>query len=1012
MKKTILFLVLSTAFLLSTLSVKAQNVWLNASTNQSTVTTCNGYFYDDGGPTGSYSNSYDYWVAFCPTDTSLNRVSLTFENADIHISDSIFFYRGIGVNYAKALPYDAEGDTPTGDGNFPFTVTQLLSRPIESPIIEPNGCMTVRFKSSTKNVGSGWKAKIECIGRCQYPVAALDTFFIKFDSVTGTMSHRPVRYFEDTTWNDYHDSILERDPYYAIDICKGDSVILVAKTVFPDNNSTYHQSDSTCIFYWGLGGSDIDTVSFTPRSDGHRWKDAIGYDLTLSVLDTMNGGCKNRNSLPIRLRTAINPIKTVSPLPDMCSGQKYQLNVSHSSNSSITLDSIDFSRKEVQRFDSTIFIPDGPNCGSGGVTVPYYSPVTFTEFPSGAVLRKKDDVVSLCMTIEHSWIGDLGFRIICPNGQSTVLKWNTHQNSSHLGRVIDDVSGGCDPSIIQNYTCCAMNPTFDSNCDCSPGTGWTYCFSNQYLSNPQGTLGNGGSATTTTNIMSPGGIIDSTHILDTTQYFQTPAQTGVTISSTSPFFTGPADSVDLNGFATLIGCPLNGEWNLEIYDNWGGDNGFVFAWWLALNNSSAANWTYQVGLDTVMWNGPFISSIASDKGEIFPPVDSCGNYKYNIGIVDDFGCTWDTITHLNVVCSPTPNLGPDTAVCETVDVLLDPHFPNATKYSWEPTGDTTSTIVAHAAKNTNDTVIYAVQIMNTNGKTYCYGLDSINLIVHPPVIASFSTSKSPLEGCEPLEFTLNSTSENAAQFDWTVGGQKAYTANPSFSFPYGSYDVKLKVTSPEGCTDSIRQDYFINVYKSPKAEFSWTPLNPSVTVPTISFINLTTPDDAKNQYHWKIQKAKQSPLIENIFGKTPSYTWIAAPGANTTGDYSVSLDAYSVNTAPSGFVYECHDTISKVITIINDSLIFPNVLTPNGDGINDVFTIRNLIDGQAYPDNEFSIYNRLGKRIFFRQDLRSGEDVWDPNKTNSPSGTYYYHFVGRGPVKNVDFNGVIEVLRN
>ena len=91
--------------------------------------------------------------------------------------------------------------------------------------------------------------------------------------------------------------------------------------------------------------------------------------------------------------------------------------------------------------------------------------------------------------------------------------------------------------------------------------------------------------------------------------------------------------------------------------------------------------------------------------------------------------------------------------------------------------------------------------------------------------------------------------------------------------------------------------------------------------------------------------------------------------------------------------------------------MFPNLISPNGDGINDVFIIRNLVDGQAFPDNELIIYNRNGKRIFYIQDIRSEVEAWDPNKTNTPAGTYFYKFIGRGPTKTVEFNGSIEIMR-
>ncbi|NVJ63754.1 MAG: gliding motility-associated C-terminal domain-containing protein [Flavobacteriaceae bacterium] len=38
-----------------------------------------------------------------------------------------------------------------------------------------------------------------------------------------------------------------------------------------------------------------------------------------------------------------------------------------------------------------------------------------------------------------------------------------------------------------------------------------------------------------------------------------------------------------------------------------------------------------------------------------------------------------------------------------------------------------------------------------------------------------------------------------------------------------------------------------------------------------------------------------------------------------------------------------------------------NALSPNGDGYNDVFTIKNI---ELYPDNELTVFNRWGREIY------------------------------------------------
>jgi gliding motility-associated-like protein len=65
----------------------------------------------------------------------------------------------------------------------------------------------------------------------------------------------------------------------------------------------------------------------------------------------------------------------------------------------------------------------------------------------------------------------------------------------------------------------------------------------------------------------------------------------------------------------------------------------------------------------------------------------------------------------------------------------------------------------------------------------------------------------------------------------------------------------------------------------------------------------------------------------------------------------------------------------------------PNVLTPNGDGVNDMFYLR--LNGATCA--EMTIYNRWGQMLFTSNHINIG---WDGTVTNTglpaPEGTYFY----------------------
>lgn len=103
--------------------------------------------------------------------------------------------------------------------------------------------------------------------------------------------------------------------------------------------------------------------------------------------------------------------------------------------------------------------------------------------------------------------------------------------------------------------------------------------------------------------------------------------------------------------------------------------------------------------------------------------------------------------------------------------------------------------------------------------------------------------------------------------------------------------------------------------------------------------------------------------------------------ASPPGQYPIiASGAVSVNY---GISY-----VNGVLTIIPDTatIIIPNTFTPNGDGINDTWNIKNL---KAYPNCTVNIYTRYGENIF----VSVGYGIpWDGRYKGSylPQGTYYY----------------------
>ncbi len=100
----------------------------------------------------------------------------------------------------------------------------------------------------------------------------------------------------------------------------------------------------------------------------------------------------------------------------------------------------------------------------------------------------------------------------------------------------------------------------------------------------------------------------------------------------------------------------------------------------------------------------------------------------------------------------------------------------------------------------------------------------------------------------------------------------------------------------------------------------------------------------------------------------------------------------------------CLDVFNQDFSYQNCDLVIPNVFTPNGDGINDLFEILNL---EHYPMAQIVIYNRWGNKVFEHSDYYN--NWWDGQ--NHPDGVYYYviRYTRLGETKYAE--GAVTIIR-
>ncbi len=1004
--------------------------------------------YDDGGPDAPYTRGHDYWITFSGTCDTPYVFSLRVETAKIAAGDTLFVYDGASIN-DSLLWYSTGGEYYPRSTNIYVSPTNFASM------------LTIRFKTAAAGDDvpaptAGFSLQANCQMPCESITPHIDSIFYKTrKGELYEFGRVKLLYDLDTTlvWDEsLQDSVVDHvDTLYfdGVNLCQGDGVIFTAHCDYSHSTGWYWPTDSSSYFVWDLAneGDTIEGVGINSIHYTDYYKLSC-YEVSLHVTDER--GCVAGTAATVRVRLAQNPLKTLFTLDDICNSDSLLVNMGYDGdNATLTLKKIDYVDVTTKTNSVRTFIPDGPNCP--GTSNCYTADVEFTEFSGsgGGMVMSAGDICSVCVNFEHEFMGDFDLSIMCPTGNKSLLK----RKPSYSGSI--GVPGTADfhPEGAGGGggRYCGMpyggdgHHSYDgggsNTCDSlsNPyGIGWNYCFSR----NRSYTLVNGDLADTN-NPVGAGMASTNAPLASISNFTFPPIPPGYSSSGsdqpTASFST--LDSSDYankmdyytpyDNFSQLIGCPLNGLWSIEICDEWGSDNGWVFSWSMDICGASTNNCQYQVDIDSIIWAPDTAAQYhdyelghyrgceihrQSDLISYISTPDTAGTFPINVTIYDEFGCRWDTNTSITSFWMPHPDLGNDTSLCGVFNTLLDAtdrHAENSHySYAWHPFGETTPTINTQEWPSGDIQYVAQVTSSNRNGKK-CVARDTISVSLRRQPLPSFMPTPFTLEGCHPLTLTFNNQTIDGYVHHWDFGdGITSELASPTHTYSEGIYDLKYYVTSIDGCVDSLVYPQAIAVYAAPQAAFSWNPAYPSVTSPVISLQNLTTPDYSTNKYFWELQYNRDNPLsVETLTDHDPTfdYTQYVSSITDIPGNYTVRLIARTDNIAPSGNIVYCRDTTENTILVVNDYLTFPSVVTPNGDGINDIFAIGNLIEGMGYPNNALDIYNRWGAHVYHKENIATTDDFWDPS--NMPAGTYFYRFTARGYNGNVEHNGSVEVIK-
>ncbi len=229
-----------------------------------------------------------------------------------------------------------------------------------------------------------------------------------------------------------------------------------------------------------------------------------------------------------------------------------------------------------------------------------------------------------------------------------------------------------------------------------------------------------------------------------------------------------------------------------------------------------------------------------------------------------------------------------------------------------------------------------------------------------------------------------------------TGGTPFSTGNYTYSWSNGLTDENiihlcpgiydLTVTDSNGCkkalSTSVGIKTYVNASFTPSPTTGYAPLN-------VNF-SYTGSTSSGNIYTWTFG--------DGVIDTTVSPTHLYNSVTDTTFKVCLVVSDSSCKS----------DTCQIINVEIHSKITVPNVFTPNGDGKNDLFMVRDT----SIATFNCIIFNRWGDKIYEWSDVHKG---WD-GKTNSgaetPDGTYYYIITAKG-YDNVTYNlhGAVTLIR-
>lgn len=352
---------------------------------------------------------------------------------------------------------------------------------------------------------------------------------------------------------------------------------------------------------------------------------------------------------------------------------------------------------------------------------------------------------------------------------------------------------------------------------------------------------------------------------------------------------------------------------------------------------------------------------AWSNGQATPTLSSLSAGSYTLTVTDAVGCSDAEVFVVGTVDGPVIDLSsmvitPESCLGNDGSISGITVSGNGLTYSW--------------STNTTDLVLTGIPAGN-----YTLTVEDANNCVAQ--VGPFSVSETPALALDASNVQITHTtcgqangsisglvvSENNVTLSWTNSSSTNIDAT---NLSAGTFI--LTATNPVGCSVSS-SPFIINPSTGISVDFNYLPSNPEAGQ-TVQFTDNS--DLGVSTWLWTFPGANYN---------TENTTHVFAQ----PGSYVVVLEGWDANN--------CYNLTQQTIQV-GGEFIIPNVMTVNGDGVNDVFFIQGL-----KADTKLQIVNRWGNMVFESTAYDNNWGGLDQNGEKLSDGVYTY----RLETKNGEF---------